>query len=96
MDELLFFHFRVTNVKLINEKSPLNIAVRTSVNPWKSITLLRFLRTSYNSMSWGFPGMLKSRIDLDVVSNSWESIRSFFRRCIPLGARDIQAQSFNL
>ena len=24
MSELLFFHFRVTNVKLINEKNPVN------------------------------------------------------------------------
>ena len=30
-----------------------------SVNPQKSILLLRFLRTSYNSMSWGCEGMLK-------------------------------------
>ena len=31
--------------------------------------LLRFLRTSYNSISWRCPGMLKSRSDTVVVSN---------------------------
>ena len=31
--ELLFFHFRVTNVKLIHEKIPINITVPMSVNP---------------------------------------------------------------
>ena len=30
------------------------------VNSWKSILLLRFLRTFYNSMSWGCPDILKS------------------------------------
>ena len=30
-----------------------------SVNPYKSILLLRFLKASYNSMSWGYPDMLK-------------------------------------
>ena len=74
---------------------PLNITVRMSVNPWKSTPVLRFLRTSYNSMSWGCPGMLKSRSDIDVISNRWESIRYLFRGYIPLGARDIQIQSFN-
>ena len=46
-------HFRVTNVKLINEKISLNMTVLILVNPYKSILLLRFLRTSYKSMSWG-------------------------------------------
>ena len=32
MGELLFFHFRVTKVMLINEKNPLNVTVRMSVN----------------------------------------------------------------
>ena len=40
-------------------------------------------------MSWGCPGMLKSSSDLDVVSNTWESIRSF-KGYIHVGARDIQ------
>ena len=52
MGDLLFFHFRVTNMKLIGEKNPLNITVSISVNLQKSIPLLRFLRTSYNRMSW--------------------------------------------
>ena len=39
--------------------------------------------------------MLKSRSDMDIVSNRWESIRSLFRNYIPFGARDIQVQSFN-
>ena len=42
-------------------------------------------------MSWGCPGMLKSSSDLDVVSNTWESIRSLFKGYIHVGARDIQA-----
>ena len=48
---LIFFHFRVRNVKLINEKN-----VR---DPLEIDITLRFLRASYNSMSWGCPGMLK-------------------------------------
>ena len=51
MGVLLFSHIPVTNVKLMNEKSSLNITVSMLVNPQKSIILLRFLRTSYNSMS---------------------------------------------
>ena len=57
--------------------------------------LLRFLRTPYDSMSWGCQGMLKSRSGIDVVSKRWESLRSLFRGYILLGARDIQVQSFN-
>ena len=40
MGELLFSHFRVTNVKLINEKNPLNIAFGfplTLRNPYYSL-----------------------------------------------------------
>ena len=44
MGELLFIHFRVKNVKLINEKDPLNSTARMSVNPSKLIPLLRFLQ----------------------------------------------------
>ena len=66
-----------------------------SVNPEKWIPLLRFLRTSYNSMSWGYLGMLKSRSDMDVVYNRRKSIRSLFRGYIPFGAGDIQVQNFN-
>ena len=95
MSELLFFHFRVTNVKLINEKNPVNITARMSVNQWKSIPISRFLRAFYNSMSWGCTGMIKSRNYMNVVSNRWESIRFLFRGYIVLGARDIQVQSFN-
>ena len=95
MVELLFFQFRVMNVKSINEKNPFNITVWISMNAYKSIPLLKFLRNSYNSISWGCQGMLKNRSDMDVVSNRWESIRSLFRGYIPLGARDIQVQSFN-
>ena len=95
MGELLFFQFRVTNVKLINEKNPFNITVWISMNAYKSIPLLKFLRTYYNSIFWGCQGMLKSRSNMDVVSNRCESIRSFFRGYIPLGATDIQVQSFS-
>ena len=51
--------------------------------------LLRFLRTSYNRVSWGCPGILKSRSGMDMISNRWESIISLFRNCIPIGSRDI-------
>ena len=95
MGELLFLHFSVTNVKLIDEKNLLNITVRMSVNPQKLIPLLRFLRTTNNSTSWGCPGMLKSSSDLDVVSDRWESTRSLFKGYIPLDARDIQVKSSN-
>ena len=46
MGALLFSHFQVTNVKLINEKNPLNIAVLNIREPLKIDT----------SMSWGCPG----------------------------------------
>ena len=71
MGALLFSHFRVTRVKFINEKYSLNITLWMYMNPQKSILLLKFLRTSYNSISWGCPDMLKSRSG---VSNRWESI----------------------
>ena len=89
MGALLFSDFRVTNVKLINEKYSLNITVLMSANPQKSILLLRYLKTSYNSMSWGWPGMLKIMSCMDVISNRWESIISLFRGYIPFGSRDI-------
>ena len=54
-----------------------------SVNPQKLILLLRFLRTFYNSMSWGCPGMLKSRSTMDMVSNRWEYIMSFVQGLHP-------------
>ena len=52
-------------------------------------------RTSYNSMSWDCPGMLKSTSSMEVVSNRWESIRSLLRGYIPLGSRNIQVKSFD-
>ena len=55
MVKLLFSHLRVTSVELINEKNCLNVTVWMSVNLYKSILLLRFLRI----MSWGYPDMLK-------------------------------------
>ena len=39
-------------------------------------------------MSWGRPGMFKSRNDMDLVSNRWESIISLFRGYIPFGFRN--------
>ena len=33
MGDLLLFHFRVTNVKLINEKNPMNITAPMFANP---------------------------------------------------------------
>ena len=46
-------------------------------------------------MSWDCPGILKSRIGKDVVSNSWKSIKSLFRAYIHLGSRDTRVQSFD-
>ena len=46
-------------------------------------------------MSWGFPGILKSKSGMDVVSNRWESVSSFIKSYIPLDSRDIQVQSFD-
>ena len=60
---------RVTNVKLINEESSLNITFWMPVNRYKSILLFRFLQTSYSSMTWGCPGILKSGSGMDLVSN---------------------------
>ena len=81
-------------VKLINEKNSLNATFLVPVNPLKSTLLHRFLRTSYNSMPLGCPGRLKSRSGMDVVSNRWQPIISFFRGYIPHGSRDIQIQEF--
>ena len=55
---------------------------------------LRFLKTAYNSMSCGCPGILKSRSGMDVVSNRWESIISLFKGYIALGSRDIWILKF--
>ena len=57
-----------------------------SVNLYKSILLLRFLRTSYNSLYWGCPGMLNNRSGMNMVSDRWESI---IRDYIPIGSREI-------
>ena len=89
MGVTLFSHIQVTNMKLINEKISLNITVSMLVNSQKSILLLRFLRTCYNSMYQGCPGILKSSSGIDVVSNRWQSIISLFRDYIPFGSRDI-------
>ena len=39
-------------------------------------------------MSWGRPGMFKSRSGMDIVSNGSESIISLFRGYIPFGFRN--------
>ena len=91
---LLYSQFWVINGKLITEKNYLNITVLMSVNSEKLILLPRFLRISYNSMSWGCPGMLKNGSGMDVVSNRWESIKSLFRGYILLGPRDIWIHKF--
>ena len=46
-------------------------------------------------MSLGFQGMLEKRSDMDLISNRYKSIRPLLSSDIPLGARDIQVQSFN-
>ena len=94
MGRLSVSHFRVTKVKLINEKKSLNITVWMSVSSWKSIILLTFLRTSYNSMSWGCPGILKNRSGIDVVSNRWESIMSLFTGYTPLVPETFKFKNF--
>ena len=65
------------------------------VNPEKLIPFLIFLRIPYNGIPWGCPGILKSQSGMDVVSNSWEFIRSLFRGYIPLGSRDIEVRNFD-
>ena len=50
--------------------------------------------SSYNSMSWGCPGIPKSRCGMDVVSKSWEYITIMFRVYIPIGSRDILIKNF--
>ena len=105
MFKLLFFRFRVTNSRLKNKKMKLiNEVVKWkkllkyySLNvrePLESILLLRFQRTSYNCITWGCPGILKSSSGMDVISNRWEFITSLFRDYIPIGYRDILIQKF--
>ena len=97
----LLFYFRFDLRKWswsINEKNSINITVPMLVNSSKSMPFLIFLRTTYSRMSWGCPGMLKSRMrmlkSMDAVSNRWESIRSLFRGYITLSYRDSQVQNF--
>ena len=90
MGELLFFHFRVTNVKLINEEKffkHYSSNVRECLENDNTPSIFKNLLQQY---VLGLPSMLKSRNDLDVVSNRWESIGSLFSGYIPLGVRDIQ------
>ena len=94
MGDLLLFHFRVTNVKLINQKNPINISSNVR-EPLEISTTPYFFQVPPTTMSWGFPGMLKCRSDKDVVSNTWEPIGFLFRDYISLGSRDIQVQSFD-
>ena len=64
-----------------------------SVNPWKSIPLIRFQNTSYNSKSWGCPGMLQSKSDMDVVSNM--RIYHFFVKGLhPIGPETFKFRNF--
>ena len=79
MGELLLFHFRVTNVKLINKKIFLITLIMIIIT-----IIFIILRTSYNIMFLAFPGMLKSRSGMNGVSNRWESFRSLFRGFFPL------------
>ena len=95
MGELLFFHFRVTNVNFINKKNSLNITVRMSVNPKKSIPHLKISKNLLKQYVLGLPRYAQKQEWHDVVSNRWEFIWSLFRGHIPLSARDIQVQSFN-
>ena len=85
MVELLFSH--VTNLKLINEKNSLDITVWLSVNPWKSILLLRFLTTSYDSMSR--IAQACSNLGVTLVWFPSEENLYLFRGYIPLGSRNI-------
>ena len=59
-----------------------------SMNPYKSILFLTFLKTK-SSMYWGCPGMLKSISDMDMVPNRSESIISLFRDYIAIGSGEI-------
>ena len=45
-------------------------------------------------MSRGCPGMLKSRSDMDVVSNRWESIKSLVQGYIPFVPETFKFKNF--
>ena len=47
-------------------------------------------------MSCGCRGIHKSTSDMDLVSNIWKFIRSFFFGYIALDLREIQIQSFEM
>ena len=59
-----------------------------SVNPWKSILLLRLQRISYNSMSWGCLGMLKNRSGMNVVSNRCNFVPKAIKKKLVLAPHD--------
>ena len=92
MGALLFSHFWVTKVNLINEKNSIDILVWMSADLCKSILLLRFLRISYNNMSWSCPGTLKSRSAMDVVFNRWESFISLLGATSHWFKRDLNSK----
>ena len=64
MGALLFSHFRVMNVKMTNEKKSRKYY---SLNVCIPLEIDTNLVTSCNNMSWGCPGMLKSRSGMGVV-----------------------------
>ena len=92
MGVLSFSHFRVRNVKIINGENSLIITVWMSMNPYKSILFLTFLKTTKSSMYWGCPGMLKSISDMDMVPNRSESIISLFRDYFAIGSGNLNSQ----
>ena len=96
MGELLFFHFRVTNVKVIYEKkNPHKHHSSNVLEPLEIETIPYNSKMFYNSMFWGCPSILKSSSGTDMLSNRCESITFLFRGYIPFGFRDIQVQSFD-
>ena len=81
----------VAKWKIFLEYYSLNVCGPLEIN-----TTSRFLKSSCNSMSWGCPGIHKSRSDMDLVSNIWKFIRSFFIGYIALDFREIRIQSFEM
>ena len=94
MVKLSFFHFRVTNVKLIYEKK-FHKYYYSNVREPLEIDTIPYISKNLLYKSEDCPGMLKNRGGMDAVSNRWESIRCLFRGYILLGSRDIRVQSFD-
>ena len=94
MGALLFSQLRVMNVKLINDRNSLNISLNVR-KTLKINTTLRFLRTSYNSI-WASPGILKSRVGMDVPAADGNLSYLCLRATFPLVPEIIKFKLFEM